>query len=164
MGVPFLKCWKMNESLLSPNTCCFAKVAAIFSCKEARKKLTSNEGHKGNSAFLELRFKISKDVCKSREDVYNVDFRHFNKKIVKLEPAITHWNSRNLDDRKKFSETLAVEEWKTLPIHKKRKHTLSSCKGCQQSYGMYNPLIQLNQTFLRRCKMQTLTKCQSSGQ
>ena len=41
----------MNESLLNPNTCRFAKVAAIFSSKEAQKKLKSNKGHKGNSAF-----------------------------------------------------------------------------------------------------------------
>ena len=92
MRIPFHKCWKMNESLLSPNTCCFAKVAAIFSSKEARKKLTSNKGHKGNSIFLELRFKIFKDVFKSREHVYNVDFRHFNKKVVKPESVIPHWN------------------------------------------------------------------------
>ena len=152
----------MNESLLSPNTCCFAKVAAIFSSKEARKKLTSNKGHKGNSAFLELRFKIFKDVFKSREDVYNVDFRYFNKKVVKLESVITHWNSWKLDERKKFLETFAVEEWKKLPFDKKRKHMLISCKGCQQGYGSVQSTYPVKSNIFK--KMQNANPLPSANQ
>ena len=36
--------------------------------------------------------------------------KKFNEKGAKLEAVITHWNSRKLDKRKRFSEIFTVEE------------------------------------------------------
>ena len=111
---------------------------------------------------MELRFKTFKDVLKSREDVYNVDFRHFNKKVVKLESVITHWNSWKLDKRKTFLETFAVEKWKKLPFHKKRKRTLISCKGCQQIYGSVQSTYPVKSNIFK--KMQNANPLPSANQ
>ena len=75
----------MDQGLISPLTCGFARVAAYWSTKEAKSLFPSNKKLVGNSEFLQKRFSIFEKVFRSRKEAFNVDFRHFNKKILKLE-------------------------------------------------------------------------------
>ena len=120
----------MDQGLISPLTCGFARVAAYRSTKEAKRHFPSNKKLIGNSDFLKKRFSIFEEVFISRKEAFNVDFRHFNKKILKLESTIDHWNFRRLDEKKLFLDTFSIENWRELTLDKKRKHTFTSCKGC----------------------------------
>ena len=124
----------MDQGLISPLTCGFARVAAYWSTKEAKSLFSSNKKLVGNSEFLQERLSIFEKAFTGRKEAFNIDFRHFNKKILKLESTINHWNFRKADEKQIFLSTFSISNWRELAFNKKQQHTFTSCQGCYMDF------------------------------
>ena len=145
----------MDQGLISPLTCGFPRVAAYWSTKEAKSLFPSNKKLAGNSEFLQKRFSIFEKVFTSRKEAFNVDFRHFNKKILKLESTIDHWNFRRADEEQIFSSTFSISNLRELAFDKKQQHTFTSCQGCYMDFSSALSLFPVKSNYLKKCLSST---------
>ena len=145
----------MDQGLISPLTCGFARVAACWSTKEAKSLFPSNKKLVGNSEFLQKRFSIFEKVFTSRKEAFNVDFRHFNKKILKLESTIDHWNFRRADEKQIFLSTFSISNWRELAFDKKQQHTFTSCQGCYMDFSSALSLFPVKSNYFKKCLSST---------
>ena len=92
--------------------------------------------HKSDSKF-------SKTLVKSREHVYDVSPAHFNKKLVKLESTIKHWNFRKLDERQSFWRHLQWRSGKNCHLKRKKSTNLLNAVVVKRTLVLFSLLIQL---------------------
>lgn len=126
----------MANSLLNPQTCGFAKVAAYSVFKKTPKlQKAQNEGtQKFKARILQTQCKEFEEVFKDRASVFKPNCTEFFKSAHKLKRLFVKWNKDDSNSKKVYEEHFSIEKWIALSKAKKEQHTLSKCKGCYHNF------------------------------
>ena len=142
----------MEVSFVSPDTCGFAKVAALSASNAARLSVKREKGESSNklkARIMEERHRVFLATFEQNKESFNVSFQSFNKRFPLLQSHMNNWNRRKNDEKKDYLEKFSVANWKELLTNKKREHSISKCKGCFAHY----PEVQAHfPVFSRRLK------------
>ena len=133
----------METSFLSPNTCGFAKVAALQAEKQvADLKKADREGNfQFKSRKLQHRFTTFCGFFKEHSEAFAMEKATFNKRLPALQGVILKWNHRRKGEPDKFLSKFSTESWQQLSAVKKRGHSLTNCKGCHLDYRSIQALF-----------------------
>lgn len=94
----------METSFLSPDTCRFAKVAALEVAKRAGqlKKLNEEVTAKFKSRVLRERFNIYCGFFEEHCKAFEIDVLTFNKRLSPLQATISKWNPCKKTEKQTF--------------------------------------------------------------
>lgn len=129
----------MATSLLSPNTCGFAKVVALELSREVGKAILKdqNESHtKYLSRVKQEQFKrFQGTFTDCKEGNFTVEFKKFQQNLPALRDTFNKWNCRKAEEKISFLETFSGDKWQKLSLSRKKEHSFSNCKGCAVRYA-----------------------------
>jgi len=96
---------------LSPNTCGFAKVAALEAAKQvANLKKADREGNfQFKSRKLQDRFTTFCGFFKEHSEAFAIERATFNKRLPALQGVISKWDPQRKGERDKFLSKFSTE-------------------------------------------------------
>ncbi|XP_031553138.1 uncharacterized protein LOC116290271, partial [Actinia tenebrosa] len=122
----------MSGTFLCPNSCGFAKVAALeiarttVLIREQGESSTKYKAHLKTEQYNKFKSIFSSDDWER----FSIDFIKFHKKLQALREKVNKWNVKKLEEKSKFLDTFSLKKWISLPEARKREHSLANCKGC----------------------------------
>jgi len=119
----------MSGTFLCPNSCGFAKVVALEIARGTALTREQDESTTKYQARLKLeQFHKFKNAFSSES--FLIDFLKFHKKLAALREKVNKWNTRKLDEKRKFLDTFSLKNWDSLSDTRKKEHSLANCKSC----------------------------------
>ena len=117
------------NSILSPTTCGFARIAAYEIFSELRNNQLSKKCKTMPSPLLQEGYDLFNeqfagyDYC-----VSHMSFKQNFKKMIENVGNLSKYNRK--EDQRIILNTFSRKEWNTLPHDKKEVHKLFDCQGC----------------------------------
>ena len=122
----------MSGTFLCPNSCGFAKVVAVQVSKEAAGliKKAENESATKNCARIkhEQYTLFNSEFSEAGTNKFYIDFASYHKKLPNIREKFSGCNSRKKEEKVKFLSTFSREQWRKLPVARKKEHSLVNCK------------------------------------
>ena len=133
----------METSFLSPNTCGFAKVAALEAANQvANLKKADGEGNfQFKSQKLQGHFTTFCGFFKEHSEAFAIERATLNKRLPALQGVISKWDPRRKGEHDKCLSKFSTESWQQLSVVKKRGHSLTNCKGCHLDYSSIQAVL-----------------------
>lgn len=125
----------MVVSLIHPQTCGFAKVAAWEVTRAVPSKIKRGE----NESPKEHRErKLQETFARFTQAFvgYNfaIDLKVFRKKLPDLRKKFSTWNPRKIQEREQYLKAFSTDNWRKLSHQRKAEHSLTGCEGCHCRY------------------------------
>jgi len=142
----------MAGTFLCPNTCGFAKIAALEISRERSSLIRREKGESNTKYQARLKqemYKEFNDTFTDTMDRFSVQFLQFHKKLPGLKDTINKWNFRKSDEKSCYMETFTRKNWKKLSDTRKKEHSFSNCKGCAVRYANIQVLFPIKSSFLK---------------
>jgi len=157
----------MSGTFLSPNTCGFARIAAIEIAREIPRSI--QRGKEESSTKYQARvktetFKGFKNTFEDCPENFSIDFLQFDKKLPGLRNAVNKWNFRKADEKQKYLETFSQNNWVKLSLTRKKEHSFTECKGCALRYSHIQAFFPVKSAYLKGKAKQNNTILQALGE
>lgn len=148
----------MFGTFLSPDTCGFAKIAALEIEKEVKNAV------KGNGASAcENTTKPKQEQYKQFNAYFNnseggknrfeISFSKYNINLLKLKTTVGMWSYQKSAEKKQYLETFSLKQWQKLSQQKKDEHCLANCRECALRYATVQAFFPVKSRFLQgRCR------------
>jgi hypothetical protein len=129
----------MFGTFLSPDTCGFAKIAALDIEKQvnsADKKNGESSSDKATEAKqLQYReFNANFNTGNACENKFQIGYNKYHTNLLKLRNAVSKWNFRKSAEKRQYLRTFSLKQWQKLSKKRKDEHCLANCRGCAVRY------------------------------
>ena len=148
----------MFGTFLSPDTCGFAKIAALEIEKEVKNAVKRNGASSSDNTT-----KLKQEQYKQFNAYFNnseggknrleISFLKYNIKGPRLKTAVGKWSYQKSAEQKQYLETFSLKQWQKLSQQKKDEHCLANCRGCALRYATVQAFFPVKSRFLQgRCR------------
>ena len=148
----------MFGTFLSPDTCGFAKIAALEIEKEVKNAVKGN-GAPSSDNTTKLKqeqynqFNAYFNNSKGGKNRFEISFLKYNINVLRLKTAVGKWNYQKSAEKKQYLETFSLKQWQKLSHQKKAEHCLANCRGCALRYATVLAFFPVKSRFLQgRCR------------
>jgi len=142
----------MSGTFLCPNSCGFARVAALEISRKTTNLIRKETGESNTKYQARLKQEVFKKFQSTFEhcnDKFNIDFMQFNKRIQGLKDTFNKWNFRKADEKSTYISTFSLDSWAKLSVARKNEHSFSNCKGCAIRYMQVQSFFPVKSAFLK---------------
>ena len=148
----------MLGTFLSPDTCGFAKIAALEIEKEVKNAVMGN-GASSSDNTTKLKqeqykqFNAYFNNSEGGKNRFEISFLKYNINVLRLKTAVAKWSYQKSAEKKQYLETFSLKQWQKLSQQKKDEHCLANCRGCALQYATVQAFFPVKSCFLQgRCR------------
>ena len=135
---------KAPLTFLGPNSCGFARVAALELGRKVSGELLKEE-KEGEAKFcarkLQEHYKRYTELFKEQEGAFAIDFAKFRRKLPQLRQFFRSWNPRLKLEKERYMDHFSLESWSQLPLERKNEHRFADCTGCRKRDAEFQGLL-----------------------
>lgn len=147
----------MFRTFLCPDTCGFAKVAALEIENQVRNDARNNDKilHGGTNydkkhISRQEQYKLfNANFNNNGQDKFQINFSKYYTNVKKLRSTVKKWNFRKSAEKKEYLKTFSLKKWKKLSEERKNEHKLSNCRGCAVRYAAIQAFFPVKSQFLK---------------
>ena len=138
-----------------PDTCGFAKVAALEIEEQVRNTGKENSEHlpKGKENQYKLRqeryqpFNANFNDKEDGRTNFEINFTMYNTNLIKLQGIVRKWNFCKSKEKKQYLDTFCLKLWKKLSDKRKSEHQLMNCMGSAARYAAIQVFFMVEHSF-----------------
>ena len=148
----------MFGTFLSPDTCGFAKIAALEIEKEVKNAVKGNAASSSDNKtkLKQVQYKQFNAYFNNSEggkNKFEINFLKYNINVLRLKTAVGKWSYQKSAEKKQYLETFSLKQWQKLSQQKKAEHCLANCRGCALRYATVQAFFPVKSRFLQgRCR------------
>lgn len=142
----------MAGTFLCPNTCGFAKIAALEISREIPIVQRRERDESSSQYQARLKANIFKEFSNTFGNClekFTVESLQFHKRLPGLRNAINKWNFRKAYEKQRYLETFSRKQWLSLSLSRQNEHSFTNCKGCAFRYSQVQALFPVKSAFLK---------------